>query len=492
MSGSAASTPPHQTVITPQFLQRLRDIVGIDRLLDAPDELVVYECDGYVVEKNAPDVVVFPLNSIEVVRIVLECNRFRIPFVARGAGTSLAGGCLPVGGGVMIALTKMNRILEISLRDRYAVVEPGCVNVRLTRALAGSGFHYAPDPSSQGACTIGGNVATNSGGPHTLKYGVTVNHVLGVEFVSPEGELIQFGGPCGRGNEPDLTGLFVGSEGTFGVVTRIWVRITRDPAACRTMLGIFNTVDDATQAISRIIGAGIIPAALEMMDQGIIGALEEAFSFGFPLDAGAVLLIEVDGLDCVVEEEAILIIDLCMQAGAREVQRSKTEEERLMLWKCRKQAFGAIGRLSPSCCTQDGVVPRTRLPEILNFITEVGHRHNIRIVNVFHAGDGNIHPILLFDERDTDQIRRVIEASEEILNRCIDLGGSVTGEHGIGVEKISFMKRLFTETDLIVMEDIRKVFNPIGLCSPGKMLPTAGGCGAESPIKVSPSRRAAF
>lgn len=492
MSGSAASTPPHQTVITPQFLQRLRDIVGIDRLLDAPDELVVYECDGYVVEKNAPDVVVFPLNSNEVVRIVLECNRFRIPFVARGAGTSLAGGCLPVGGGVMIALTKMNRIQEISLRDRYAVVEPGCVNVRLTRALAGSGFHYAPDPSSQGACTIGGNVATNSGGPHTLKYGVTVNHVLGVEFVSPEGELIQFGGPCGRGNEPDLTGLFVGSEGTFGVVTRIWVRITRDPAACRTMLGIFNTVDDATQAISRIIGAGIIPAALEMMDQGIIGALEEAFSFGFPLDAGAVLLIEVDGLDCVVEEEAILIIDLCMQAGAREVQRSKTEEERLMLWKCRKQAFGAIGRLSPSCCTQDGVVPRTRLPEILNFITEVGHRHNIRIVNVFHAGDGNIHPILLFDERDTDQIRRVIEASEEILNRCIDLGGSVTGEHGIGVEKISFMKRLFTETDLIVMEDIRKVFNPIGLCSPGKMLPTAGGCGAESPIKVSPSRRAAF
>ena len=492
MSGSAASTPPHQTVITPQFLQRLRDIVGIDRLLDAPDELVVYECDGYVVEKNAPDVVVFPLNSNEVVRIVLECNRFRIPFVARGAGTSLAGGCLPVGGGVMIALTKMNRIQEISLRDRYAVVEPGCVNVRLTRALAGSGFHYAPDPSSQGACTIGGNVATNSGGPHTLKYGVTVNHVLGVEFVSPEGELIQFGGPCGRGNEPDLTGLFVGSEGTFGVVTRIWVRITRDPAACRTMLGIFNTVDDATQAISRIIGAGIIPAALEMMDQGIIGALEEAFSFGFPLDAGAVLLIEVDGLDCVVEEEAILIIDLCMQAGAREVQRSKTEEERLMLWKCRKQAFGAIGRLSPSCCTQDGVVPRTRLPEILNFITEVGHRHHIRIVNVFHAGDGNIHPILLFDERDTDQIRRVIEASEEILNRCIDLGGSVTGEHGIGVEKISFMKRLFTETDLNVMEDIRKVFNPIGLCSPGKMLPTAGGCGAESPIKVSPSRRAAF
>jgi glycolate oxidase len=258
------------------------------------------------------------------------------------------------------------------------------------------------------------------------------------------------------------------------------------------MLGIFNTVEDATQAISRIIGAGIIPAALEMLDQGIIGALEEAFSFGFPLDAGAVLIIEVDGLDCVVEEEATLIIDLCMQMGAREVKRSQTEEERLLLWKCRKQAFGAIGRLSPSCCTQDGVVPRTRLPEILRFIREVEQRHNIRIVNVFHAGDGNIHPILLFDERNKDQIQRVIEASDEILNRCIDLGGSVTGEHGIGVEKISLMKRLFTETDLAVMEDIRRIFNPSGLCSPGKMLPTAGGCGSESSIGISPGRRPAF
>ncbi len=489
---SVASCSVSACSIPPQFVRQLHDIVGADRILHAPDELVVYECDGYVVEKNAPDVVVFPLTSDEIVRIVRECNQFSVPFVARGAGTSLAGGCLPVGGGVMIALTKMNRIVEINVRDRYAVVEPGCVNVRLTKALAGSGFHYAPDPSSQGACTIGGNVATNSGGPHTLKYGVTVNHVLGVEFVSPEGELIQFGGPCGRGNEFDLTGLFVGSEGTFGVVTKIWVRITRDPAACRTMLGIFNTVYDATQAISSIIGAGIIPAALEMMDQGIIGALEEAFSFGFPLDAGAVLLIEVDGLDCVVEDEAVTIIDLCMQAGAREVKRSRTDEERLLLWKCRKQAFGAIGRLAPSCCTQDGVVPRTCLPEILQFIIDVSRRYDIRIVNVFHAGDGNIHPILLFDERDADQIRRVMEASEEILNRCIDLGGSVTGEHGIGVEKISFMKRLFTETDLQVMEDVRKVFNPTGICSPGKMLPTAGGCGSEHPVKVHPSRRAAF
>jgi glycolate oxidase len=303
---------------------------------------------------------------------------------------------------------------------------------------------------------------------------------------------VQFGGPCGRGDALDLTGVFVGSEGTFGVVTKVWVRITRDPAATRTMLAIFNTVADATQAISRIIGAGIVPAALEMMDQGIIGALEEAFHFGFPLDAGAVLLIEVDGLDCVVEPEAQTITELCLQMGAREVRRSRTEEDRAFLWKCRKQAFGAIGRLAPSCCTQDGVVPRTRLPEILEFIQQTERKHNIQIVNVFHAGDGNIHPILLFDERDAEQIQRVMLASEDILNRCIELGGSVTGEHGIGVEKISFMSKLFTATDLEVMNDVRTVFNPEGLCSPGKLLPTAGGCGTESGIRINPARRPAF
>ena len=492
MTSPSHEDPRCSDKVTAEFIKRLVAIVGPDRLLNAADELIVYECDGYVVEKSIPEVVVFPQTAEEVLRIVRVCIAAKVPFVPRGAGTSLAGGCLPVGGGVMISLTKMGKILEINHRDRYAVVEPGVVNVRLTRALAGTGFHYAPDPSSQGACTIGGNVATNSGGPHTLKYGVTVNHVLGVEFVSPEGELVQFGGPCGRGGGFDLTGLFVGSEGTFGVVTKIWVRITRDPAAHRTMLGIFNTVDEATQAISRIIGAGIIPAALEMMDQGIVSAVEAAFQFGFPLDAGAVLLIEVDGLECVMDEEARLIIDLCMESGAREVRQSRTEEERLLLWKCRKQAFGAIGRLSPSYCTQDGVVPRTQLPQILRFIIDVSQRYSLRIVNVFHAGDGNIHPILLFDERDAEQVRRVMLASDEILNRCIDLGGSVTGEHGIGVEKISLMNRLFTADDLQVMTEIRDVFNPGQLCSPGKMLPTAGGCGAEHIERSHPGRRAAM
>ena len=478
--------------ITSEFLRTLAGVVGPSRVLNSRDELLVYECDGYVVEKSAPDVVVFPESATEVVEIVRCCNRHKVPFVPRGAGTSLAGGCLPVGGGVMIALTKMRQIVDINLRDRYAIVEPGVVNVNLTRALAGTGFHYAPDPSSQGACTIGGNVATNSGGPHTLKYGVTVNHVIGIEFVTPEGELKQLGGPLGRGNHFDLTGLFVGSEGTFGVVTKVWVRITRNPSAYRTMLAIFDSVDDCTQAISNIIGAGIVPAALEMMDKGIVGALEEAFQFGFPLDAEAVLLIEVDGLEIAVDSEAETIAELCKDAGAREVRLSQTDEDRALLWKCRKQAFGAIGRLSPSYCTQDGVVPRTRLPEILRFIADVGERYDIGVVNVFHAGDGNLHPILLFDERDAEQVKRVMKASDEILSRCIDLGGSVTGEHGIGVEKISFMSRLFSEEDLTVMEDVRKIFNPDGRCSPGKLLPTAGACGMEHIEKSHPGRRAAM
>lgn len=459
-------------------------------MLFDPSELLVYECDGYVVEKKAPDVVLFPTTTEDVVAIVKACNEFDVPFVPRGAGTSLAGGCLPVGGGVMITLTRMNRILDVNLRDRYAVVEPGLVNVHLTRHLAGTGFHYAPDPSSQGACTIGGNVATNSGGPHTLKYGVTVNHILGLEVVLPDGSVVELGGTTEDAAGYDLTGLFVGSEGTFGICTKATVRLTRDPVAYRTMLGIFETVTDATHAISNLIGAGIVPAALELMDQGIIEAIEAAFHFGFPLDAGAVLLIEVDGLEVAVGDEAEKIVEICNAANAREVQSADSPEERQLLWKCRKQAFGAIGRLSPSYCTQDGVVPRTKLPEILEFITAAGSRHGIRIVNVFHAGDGNIHPILLFDERDAEQIERVMKASDEILTKCIELGGSVTGEHGIGVEKISFMNKLFTDDDLEMMADVRDVFNPSGRCSPSKVLPTAGACGMEHIERSHPGKQA--
>ena len=473
----------------PHLVEQLRSIVGSEGVLSAHSDVMVYECDGFVIEKTCPDVVVFPRTADDVSRIVRVCNDGDVPFLPRGAGTSLAGGCLPVGGGVMIVLTRMNEILEINLRDRYAVVQPGVVNVWLTQALKGTGYHYAPDPSSQGACTIGGNVATNSGGPHTLKYGVTVNHVLGIEAVMADGRIVQMGGPAEESPGLDLVGTIVGSEGTLAIVTKVWVRLTRNPQGYRTMLGIFESVEDATNAISEIIGAGIVPAALEMMDQGILVAVEEAFKFGFPLDAQAILLIEVDGLEAGLDQQRQQIADLCMNSGGREVRLAADASERQKLWKCRKQAFGAIGRLSPSYCTQDGVVPRTQLPVILQKITETGSKYGIRIVNVFHAGDGNIHPILLFDERDPEQTRHVLEASGEILQACLDLGGSVTGEHGIGVEKISFMKKMFTENDLQVMDQLRKALNPENRLSPDKMLPTAGACGIE---QKHPARRAAL
>ncbi len=474
---------------TASFVDQLRSIVGNDNVLTSASERLVYECDGFVVEKNSPDVVVFPTSSQQISSIVQACNEADIPFLPRGAGTSLAGGCLPVGGGVMIVLTRMNKILEINLRDRYAVVQPGVVNIWLTQALKGSGYHYAPDPSSQGACTIGGNVATNSGGPHTLKYGVTVNHVIGMEAVLADGSIELIGGPAGETPGPDLVGAMVGSEGTLAIVTRVWVRLTRNPQGCRTMLGIFESVKDATHAISAIIGAGIIPAALEMMDQGILVALEEAFKFGFPLDAKAILLIEVDGLEAGLDEQRDAVVRLCEQNGAREVQQAASEEERLKLWKCRKQAFGAIGRLSSSFCTQDGVVPRTKLPEIFETIQRVSEKYDLKIVNVFHAGDGNLHPILLFDEREPEQIQKVLAASGEILEACLDAGGSVSGEHGIGVEKIRYMNKMFSDSDLEVMRQLRQAFNPDNRLSPDKMLPTAGACGME---QAHPGRRAAL
>src|SRR5579884_3289995 len=461
---------------TLSLIDRLRAIVGPDGILTSPSELLVYECDGFTIEKNKPDVVVFPTSTEQVVQIVKACNELDVPFLPRGAGTSLAGGCLPVGGGVMITLSRMKRILEVDYRNRYAVVEPGVINLWLTNHLKPQGWHFAPDPSSQGACTIGGNVATNSGGPHTLKYGVTVNHVLGLEFVLPDGRVVHAGGATEDNPGYDLTGVIVGSEGTFGIATKVWVRITRNPEAYRTLLGVFETVDDATNTISDIIGAGIIPGALEMLDSLILQAVEAAFHFGFPLDAGAVLIMEVDGLEAGLDADAERIIAIAKKNGAREVRRANSDAERLLLWKSRKQAFGAVGRLAPSYCTQDGVVPRTKLPHILREIQRIGERYQLRICNIFHAGDGNIHPILLFDERDADQVKRVLAASHEILEECLKLGGSVTGEHGIGVEKIDFMPKLFSPDDLAMMLRLRQAFNPDNRCSPAKMLPTAGAC----------------
>jgi glycolate oxidase len=476
------------TVAAGTLVDRLRTIVGAGGILTTPSDLVVFECDGYTIEKNRPDIVVFPTSTEQIVDTVRACNDFGVPFLPRGAGTSLAGGCLPVGGGVMIALTRMKRILEVNLRDRYAIVEPGVVNLWLTNHLKKDGYHFAPDPSSQGACTVGGNIATNSGGPHTLKYGVTVNHVLGVELVLPDGRVIRTGGPVEDTPGYDLTGVIVGSEGTFGVAAKAWVRITRNPEAYRTLLGVFETVDDATNTISDIIGAGIIPGALEMLDRLILEAVEAAFHFGFPLDAGAVLIMEVDGLAAGLDEDAERIAAIAKKNHAREVRRANTEAERLLLWKSRKQAFGAVGRLAPSYCTQDGVVPRTKLPHILRVIQQIGQRYDLRIANVFHAGDGNIHPIILFDERDAAQVQRVLKASHEILEECVACGGSVTGEHGIGVEKIDFMPRLFTPDDLQMMVRLRQAFNPESRCSPHKMLPTAGACIEQTKL----GRRAAL
>jgi glycolate oxidase len=485
MPHAVADHSPKMAPLTAE-LQRL---LGPENVLSAHSDLVVYECDGFVIEKNCPDVAVFPHTTHQVSQIVKLCNRYDVPFLPRGAGTSLSGGCLPVGGGVMIVLTRMKSILEIDLRNRLAVVQPGVVNIWLTSALKGAGYHYAPDPSSQGACTIGGNVATNSGGPHTLKYGVTVNHVLAVEAVLADGSIVQFGSPSEDAPGLDLVGTLVGSEGTLAIVTKVWVRLTRDPEGFRTLLGIFESVDDATIAISEIIGAGIIPAALEMLDQGILVAVEEAFHFGFSLDARAVLLIEVDGLEAALDAQRDRIMEICRQCGAREVRQAQNAQERQKLWKCRKQAFGAVGRLSPSYCTQDGVVPRTQLPHILRRIYAIGDHYGLKIVNVFHAGDGNIHPILLFDERNAEQVERVLKASEEILDECLACGGSVTGEHGIGVEKINFMGKMFSAADLDVMGRLRHAFNPTGRLSPRKMLPTAGACGIE---QRSPGRQAAL
>ena len=459
-----------------RIVDALRAIAGDDAVIARPTELRVYECDGYTLEKSAPEVVVLPRSTEQVAAVVALLHRESVAFVPRGAGTGLSGGCLPVNAPVMIGTSRMTRIVEIDLANRRAVVEAGVVNLSVTNAVKHHGLLYAPDPSSQMACTIGGNVAENSGGPHTLKYGVTTNHVLGVELVLPNGDIVELGGAVEDIPGYDLTGLVVGAEGTFGIVTKATLRLVRQPEAWRTLLGIFESVDDATASVSGIIGAGIIPAALEMMDQLIVGAVEAAFHFGFPTDAGAVLIVEIDGLTAGLDQQAQRVATICRANRARDVQVAKDEAERAALWKSRNRAFGAVGRLAPNYCTQDGVVPRTKVPEIMRRITEIGQRYQLRIGNVFHAGDGNIHPILLFDERDADQVRRVLAAGREILEACVALGGSVTGEHGIGVEKIAQMPLVFTPQDLLVMSQLRRVFDPELRCNPGKIFPTPGAC----------------
>jgi glycolate oxidase len=420
--------------------------------------------------------VVLPRSTDAVARVVRLLHREGLAFVPRGAGTGLSGGCLPLRAPVMIGTSRMKQIRAIDGANRRAVVEAGVVNLSVSNAVKAHGLAYAPDPSSQMACTIGGNIAENSGGPHTLKYGVTTNHVLGVELVLPDGEVVQLGGALEDIPGYDLTGLVVGSEGTFGIVTAATLRLVRVPETCQTLLAVFESVDDATASVSGIIAAGMIPAALEMMDQLIVEAVEAAFHFGFPTDAGAVLIVELDGLAAGLAPDVGRVVEICRAHAAREVRVAKDEAERAALWKSRKRAFGAVGRLAPNYCTQDGVVPRTKVPDILRRIVDVGRRHQLRIGNVFHAGDGNIHPIILFDERDAAQVERVLAAGREILEACVALGGSVTGEHGIGVEKIAQMPLIFSPADLLVMAQLRHVFDPDERCNPGKIFPTPGAC----------------
>jgi glycolate oxidase len=455
--------------------KKLKKIIGRDAVLDRPEDLMLYEYDGGV-DRGTPQIVCFPQTTEQVSAIMRLATKVGVPIVPRGAGTGLSGGSIARQGGIVLGFSRMNKILEIDLANQRAVVQPGVVNLDLSKAVEKHGFYFAPDPSSQKACTIGGNVAENSGGPHTLANGVTVNHVTGVEVVMPDGRVVEFGGKafdcCGY----DLTGFFVGSEGTLGIATKIIVKLSKLPEAAATLLAIYNSVDDAAQSVVALTAASITPAALEMLDGWTLRAVEAATKAGYPLDSAAVLLIELEGLREQVAEDAEKVRELCTKAGAREVRVAADEAERQRLWSGRKNAFGAVGRISPSYYVQDGVIPRTKIPATLRHIEDVATKYELQIGNIFHAGDGNLHPLILFDSRDKEQTRRTLAAGKEILEYCISVGGSITGEHGVGMEKLEMMPALFTEDDLEVMTRLRNVFNAAGILNPQKVLPSPRGC----------------
>jgi glycolate oxidase len=458
------------------LVQELRAVVGAPYVLVEKEDVIVYEQDGSIFQVM-PEIVVLPANVEQVSAVVKLAKQANIPIVPRGSGTGLAGGAVPAEGGIVLSLARLDRILRIDLQNRIAVVEPGVINLDLTKAVAKDGFFYAPDPSSQAACSIGGNVANNSGGPHTLAYGVTTNHVLGVEVVLDDGAIVQLGGEVADTPGYDLCGVFVGSEGTMGIVTKVTVRLMRRRESVRTLLAVFDQMDSATRAVVEITAAGIIPAALEMMDRTTIEAVETGSPVGLPRDAEAVLLVEVEGLREQTERSMNLARTVCRRSGAREVRIAKDDAERQLLWKGRKGAFGAMGALAPNYYVQDGVVPRSKLPEIMKRIAEISKEFDLRIANVFHAGDGNLHPNILFDMRAPGELDRVVEAGAATLRACIELGGSITGEHGVGLEKKAYIGLLFSEADLEAMSRVRKVFDPDGRFNPAKLFPTPAGCG---------------
>lgn len=471
------------------FLRELKSIVGPGAVLTSKEDLMVYESDGIVIFVGKPEAVVIPSSTEEVSKIVKLCNREKVYIVPRGAGTGLSGGANPIEGGVVISFARMNKILEIDYENRRAVVQPGVVNLWVTEAVSPKSYFYAPNPSSQQACTIGGNVAHNSGGPLCLKYGVTSNHVLGLEVVLPNGEIMQFGGKTLDTLGYDLTGVMVGSEGTLGIVTKVVLRILRKAESVKTYMGVFDAVDDASNTVAGIIANGIIPAAIEFMDQLSIQAVEmhPVHAAGYPTDAAAVVLVELDGLKEEVEGLSERVVEVFKENNVREIRLAKSDEERKKLWQGRKGAFGAMGALSPNYLTQDGVVPRSKLPEILRIVGDVGKKYNLRIANVFHAGDGNLHPLIIFDARVEGETQRAIDAAVEILVACVKFGGTLTGEHGVGIEKRELMPLIFTDQDLAAMKKLRSIFNPDNICNPSKVFPTGAPCG-EMPIPQLPQQ----
>jgi glycolate oxidase len=458
------------------LIRELRQVVGEKYVLVEKEDVIVYEQDGSIFQVM-PEIVVLPGDVGQVSAVIKAAQRADVPIVPRGSGTGLAGGAVPAEGGIILSLARLNRILKIDLENRLAIVEPGVINLDLTNAVAKDGFFYAPDPSSQAACSIGGNVANNSGGPHTLAYGVTTNHVLGLEVVLDEGQIVWLGGEVADTPGYDLCGLFVGSEGTMGVVTKVAVRLMQARESVRTLLAIFDRMDRATQTVVDITAAGIIPAALEMMDRTTIEAVETGAPVGFPRDAEAVLIVELEGIREQTERSMNSARAVCERNGAREVRVARDEAERQLLWKGRKGAFGAMGALAPNYYVQDGVVPRSKLPEMMQRVAEISKQFNLRIANVFHAGDGNLHPNILFDMRTPGEFDRVVEAGAATLRACIDLGGSITGEHGIGIEKKAYIGLLFNEADLEAMARVRRAFDPDGRFNPAKLFPTPVSCG---------------
>ena len=474
----------------PRLVDEFRRICGEAAVLTEPVQLLTYECDALPAMRQTPAAVVLPGSAAEVQQIVRACSRERVPFVARGHGTGLSGGALPVAGGVVISLARLNRVLDVDIANARVTVEPGVTNLEITRQVAPFGYYYAPDPSSQQVCSIGGNVAENSGGAHCLKYGFTVHHVLEVEAVMPDGELMRIGSSLPDAPGPDLLALIIGSEGTLAIVTKVIVRILRKPETVQTLLAAYNSTSEAGSAVSEIIGAGIVPAAVEMMDALAIRAAEAAVRPNFP-PADTVLIVELDGPQSEVRELFAVVEGICRRTGATTVEVAQNDEQRMRIWRGRKAAFAAMGRISPNYYVQDGVVPRTKLPEVLGRIRALSERCGLGIGNVFHAGDGNLHPLICYDERIPGQAELAEHVAGEILVYCVEAGGSITGEHGVGADKTVFMPRMFSDDDLDVMQKVRDAIDPQRICNPGKVLPTPRMCGeVPGPYREHPIEKA--